>query len=92
MSMYVVKENCVDVIGKIWEPGTGVCYSRYALKVNDIRSMGQDITRASVLAWLLKHAGDFCEIIDFRATIDAAGVEIPFSSEESESILYSLVG
>lgn len=78
----------VDVVGRIWQPGCGLCAYTYPLSgydVENIRAYGDgEITRDAVQRWLDTHAGDFSEIVDFRATIGDGDFDCDFEDEDNE--------
>lgn len=75
----------IQVIGHIWQPGIGPCAIERNLSDYDIGNIEQPITRETVLDWAYLHLGDFQDIIDFSAFIQAGeAIEIPWQSEESE--------
>lgn len=71
MSYITVAIRRVDVIGRIWQPLSGVCAMSFNLTMNDVQDIrgsgdGQ-LTRDGVRLWLSSNAGDFQSIQDFRA-------------------------
>jgi hypothetical protein len=77
----IVRAAYVEVIGVIWQPGTGTCAYRYELRDYDLDNMNA-FTRDNVDRWLGANAGDFQAVKDFHAVCGKA--EIPWKSEESE--------
>lgn len=76
---YMVKTSFVDVLGRLWMGG--VASLRIRLSDYDIRNIqdhstdegdkhGQ-INRAGLEQWLTSHSGDFQQVIDFSASIEA---------------------
>lgn len=98
MVYLTVRQDYVEVVGHIWQPGVGLCATRMDLSDYDLRNIVADrvtgdvpvndetlterFTRESVADWLTAHSGDFSEVVDFYAT--AGHVEIPWASEDSE--------
>jgi hypothetical protein len=85
---YTVSKSVVQVLGRIWMPSI-VAAMEYTLSphhVETARSFTGRITRESVQGWLDTHAGDFAEVLDFKASIEVDGetVEIDWADEESE--------
>ena len=73
----------IEVVGNTWQPGVGLCVTTYNLRPYDVgnirgRTLGtvgngyneKSITREEVEHWLGANAGDFQNVIDFRAVID----------------------
>lgn len=86
---YLVKKSVVDVVGRIWMPQI-VCSLRIVMSQYDLDNAREDdgrITRDSLESWVHTHAGDFSQIIDFRASIEDGeeSIEIPFATEHGES-------
>lgn len=85
---YLVERSEINVVGYIWQPGIGPCATtiRVDYQVTDMRDEDGRITRDSVQSWLDTHAGDFSEIIDFRASVECDGetVDIDWSDEGNE--------
>jgi hypothetical protein len=77
---YVVEKNFVQVIGKIWMPSV-TCAMEYPLRPYDIENIGE-LTRENVEFWLLKNAGDFQSIEDFRFSV--GDFDSGWRNEESE--------
>ncbi len=80
---YMVERNFVQVVGKIWQPGCEWCAMEYPLDSYAVRNIGK-FTRRNVELWLTSHAGDFSQVIDFRASVGTK--EIPWATEENECI------
>lgn len=86
---YLVRKSVVDVVGRIWMPQI-VCSLRIVMSDYDLdnaRDGDGRITRDSLEYWLCTHAGDFSQIIDFRASIEDVdeSIRIDFAIEEGES-------
>lgn len=79
-------ENYIEVIGEIWQPGTGPCAHRYDLRPYDVENIGEP-TRENVSAWLAKNAGDFQSIIDFHAIVGE--VDLPWGSGDESELTYN---
>jgi hypothetical protein len=87
---YTVTKSVVQVIGTIWLP-TVTAALDYTLDGFDVENLKEgsesgEVTRESVQDWLDTHAGDFCEVTDFYASIEDGDetIEIPWQDEESE--------
>lgn len=63
---HTITSQIIEVIGYIWQPGTGICAMRYTLSDFDLSNMDPH-DRDDVERWLMLHSGDFREISDFRA-------------------------
>lgn len=80
---FTVERNWVDVVGKIWQPGVGLCAQTRSLTAHDMESIGEP-TRENVSSWVDSHFGDFSSIKDFHAVIGEAVLD--WHDEENESI------
>ena len=80
MAIYTVVTRDVFVIGRLWMGGKATC--KYTLPEN------VPSTREDIQEWLDTHAGDFQEVIDFRASIGE--VEIPFLDQENEMLYWDI--
>jgi hypothetical protein len=80
---YTIRRSEVYVLGRIWQPGAGLCSYTYQIPAG-----AGIITRARVQAWLDSNAGDFERIEDFSASIEHGKktVDIPWSLPESEKL------
>jgi hypothetical protein len=85
MATYTVHKSLIQVIGKIWMPPV-VCGMQYDLTEHDVQNI-HPLTYDNVEDWLMKHSGDFQEIIDFRADIydSVLGIDVVFEWEDPES-------
>ena len=84
----------VQVIGRIWMPDA-VCAMDYTLSAHDLENIRDgrplaEITREDIAGWLSTHAGDFQEIIDFRADLSEGSEDkvIDWENEENELTYY----
>lgn len=80
---FTVRRSEVYVLGRIWQPNTGLCAYTYTIPAG-----AGIITREHVQAWLDSNAGDFQSITDFSASIEHGNrtIEIPFALPDSEAI------
>jgi len=84
----MVRKSVIDVVGRIWMPAI-VASLRMELRPYDVdnaRDGDGQVTRESVEQWLATHAGDFQQVIDFRASIEDGDrtVDIPFATDDGE--------
>jgi len=82
----IIRESYVEVLGRIWMPGTTAA-CRYDLDrsaVEQCRDNDGAITRGSMEKWLSTHAGDFQSVTDFSASVEdgADTITIPWGSED----------
>ena len=86
MATYTVHKSYIEILGRIWMPPVVAAYV-YNLSEYDAKIIEEFITRDEVELWLCKNAGDFQEIIDFRADIYARDIneDIVFEWSDPES-------
>ena len=77
---FAVDRNWIEIVGKIWWPMGPLFAQRKDLTAYDMKNIGKP-TRRNVEAWLATNAGDFSEIVDFRAIIGEK--EIGWKKEEN---------
>lgn len=73
MARYMVERNYVQILGRIWMPPVVAAMERQ-LSSYDVENIGK-FTRENVREWLIRNAGDFQEILDFRATVGDQWIE-----------------
>ena len=84
---YIVTKQRVQVIGKIWQPGVGICAEVKDLTDYDMSNIEDPGNLADVEHWISLHFGDFREILDFRADFHWNDIQIVYewkNGEESE--------
>ena len=91
MSRHVVIVRKIEVIGKIWQPGFGICAREYPLNATDEQNIrkvnGMILTREGCKKWLDEKAGDFESIIDFHADVD--DFDSPWKNGKESELAYN---
>ena len=88
---YLVVKSEIRVIGRIWQPGIGLCAMSYNPRADDLRDVDivpateGPITRDSVQSWIDTHSGDFSEIVDWSAEIEDGDETITFDWQDEDN-------
>lgn len=91
-----MKNYVICVIGRIWEPGKGVCAHEYRpdhekpLCLVDTEDE-PGVNRALAVTWLGRHAGDFETIEDFTVWSDESGIVLDWMNQDSDDKFYKLM-
>jgi hypothetical protein len=82
---YTVTKQRIQIIGKLWMPSTTAA-TVTDLSAYDLENIGNLKDREAVASWLATHAGDFSQVLDFRADFHVGNKHIvhEWASEDSE--------
>lgn len=78
-------QPCVQLLGEIWEPDTGVCATELPLPVAAVKAiLDAPDRRKAVLDWLANRTPDFRALIDIRAEL-APDITLDWEIDSSET-------